>query len=114
MVTIAERVARGAALLDDNRPGWWQDPRLDAATIDSISTCDCVLGQLFDDEDEEEDDVLASDGYWVALEELGLGHSADEAVEGSAGWYGFASRTISDYRPLDAAWRELIEARRSA
>ncbi len=32
MATIAQRVAAGAALLDEKRPGWWR--RIDLDTLD--------------------------------------------------------------------------------
>jgi hypothetical protein len=43
--TIATRVARGAALLDDRVPGWYDDIALKSLDQESIS--DCVLGQTF-------------------------------------------------------------------
>ena len=43
--TIAARVARGAALLDERIPGW--DQRIDLDTLDIDSCQNCVLSQLF-------------------------------------------------------------------
>lgn len=37
-------VARGARLLDEKWPGWWQEINL--STLDLRSVCNCVLGQL--------------------------------------------------------------------
>jgi hypothetical protein len=45
--TTAERVARGAALLDQYRPGWADEIDLHELRIESGS--DCVLGQLYGD-----------------------------------------------------------------
>lgn len=46
-INYAERVAKGAALLDERRPGWALV--IDLPTLD-ISDCDyCVLGQLMGD-----------------------------------------------------------------
>jgi hypothetical protein len=100
MSTIAERVARGAALLDEREPGWWQ--RIDLSKLDLASTCRCVLGQLWIDmaiEDDEEDP------YNMALRDLSLYHGRDEDL-------GFDREDGEQYPPLTAAWRELIEERR--
>jgi hypothetical protein len=46
--TVAERVARGAALLDIHDPQWWRrDVRspIDLKALDLDSPCKCVLGQ---------------------------------------------------------------------
>lgn len=44
-LTIAERVALGAAFLDKHFTGWWE--RIDLGTL-NIDDCDsCVLGQLW-------------------------------------------------------------------
>lgn len=45
MYAIAERVARGAAWLDENYPTWWE--RIDLATLNIASCSDCVLGQVY-------------------------------------------------------------------
>jgi hypothetical protein len=107
--TIAERVARGAALLDEREPGWWQ--RIDLSKLDLASTCRCVLGQLFSIAD---DNWPPNNGYWSGLARFGLRESASEAISGSAGSHGFASIRNEDYDALDAEWRRVIEARRSA
>lgn len=104
MSTIAERVARGAALLDEREPGWHQ--RIDLETLDMELPCNCVLGQLHHDQD----DPLAGDGYWPALEELGI--PAWPVSKPAA--YAFAADKIGGYPALTAAWRELIESRRAA
>lgn len=44
-LTITERVAKGAAFLDEHFTGWWE--RIDLNTL-NIDSCDnCVLGQLW-------------------------------------------------------------------
>jgi hypothetical protein len=50
---IAARVARGAALLDEKRPGWERE--IEIESIRMIDPCFCVLGQLYET-------------YWDALE----------------------------------------------
>jgi hypothetical protein len=50
MTAIAERVAAGAAFLDEREPGWWSLDRespLHTSQLYVGSSCDCVLGQLF-------------------------------------------------------------------
>lgn len=42
-----DRIARGAALLDEQRPGWRDE--IDVETLDLASECDCILGQLHGD-----------------------------------------------------------------
>ena len=43
--TVAERVARGAALLDEKVPGWRERINLDTF---AISSCErCILGQVY-------------------------------------------------------------------
>lgn len=45
MNTIAERVAAGAAFLDEREPGWVD--RIDPRRLDIADCSRCVLGQLF-------------------------------------------------------------------
>lgn len=50
MSTVAERVAAGAAFLDEHDPGWWREdarPAIELAILDLESGCQCVLGQLY-------------------------------------------------------------------
>ncbi len=90
MSTITERVRRGAALLDEKRPGWWRDIDLGRLDIDSCSTC--ILGQIGGGK---------YGAYTSAMSELGLGDYED--VE-----YGFDG----DYPgALTEAWRDLIGQR---
>lgn len=41
---LAERVTRGAQLLDEIRPGWYEEINLDKLNMES--TCNCIVGQL--------------------------------------------------------------------
>ncbi len=104
MKTIAERVARGAALLDEKLPGWWQ--RIDLEALTMRDTCMCILGQLFGNEE----DRLEDDGYWQGLHDLNIPRfGAAHAAE-----YGFADEDPFAYEALDVEWCELIESRRAA
>lgn len=44
-LTITERVAAGAAWLDENKPGWVERISLDKLDIES--DCGCALGQVY-------------------------------------------------------------------
>lgn len=94
--TITERVAAGAALLDEKRPGWWR--RIDLNTLVLSSPCNCILGQEFDE-------------FWLGLDGLEL--DRDRAAE-----LGFDAAgpcdTRSEYASLESAWTDLIEERRAA
>lgn len=61
-------VARGAAYLDETRPGW--AARIDTETLNMSSTTDCVLGQLNNGD------------YWSAPEI----EAADETGDGARKW----------------------------
>ncbi len=112
MTTTAERVARGAAFLDEKMPGW--DQRIDLDKLDLAAPCRCVLGQLATDLDEGHDDV------WLAIvSHFGLSlHSpyrkADGTTDAALGFNTDDLQWPPDYSDLTAEWRRLIEARRSA
>ena len=89
MPTITERVERGAALLDEKMPGWWQ--RVDLGRLDIESGCNCVIGQL--------------GSYPETSEGFGLLSSLDDFT------HGFDGGEPDDYRALTKAWRDLILAR---
>jgi hypothetical protein len=92
MSSIAERVAAGAAWLDEHEPGWID--RIDLDTLDLESCIRCVGGQLA--------------GLYVEF------LSRHELSSGAAIPLGFNVSGISgDYGPLTAAWRELIATRRA-
>ena len=101
MSTVAERVQRGAELLDEKRPGWWRE--IDLSRLDVSSTCNCVGSQV----------AGVPHGFTVAMEALEL--DGEEAFVA----HGFESDTnLSDrlfraeYAALTAAWRDLITGRR--
>lgn len=98
--TIAERVAAGAAFLDEHEPGWVD--QIDPDRLDLGSSCRCVVGQLqvhlFRYTINDEPYLRALDRYQVA----------DPFV------LGFNAIDLREYDGLTAAWRELILARRGA
>lgn len=97
MTTVAERVERGAALLDEKRPGWVQVIDLDR--LDIWSCTDCIGGQL-------------DGGYDATMDLLGIGHTEEARAHGFDG-HGL-SYGDGEYEALNAAWRDLIRQRRLA
>ena len=112
MTTITEdiraRVERGAAWLDEHRPGWVGG--VDPEELDLSDPHLCILGQL--------------DGHFVDAVKARLGGDGDRAAA-----LGFAAPRLSAVwmsraqydafverwqREQAAAWRDLITARRAA
>ena len=93
MADLEQRVAAGAALLDRERPGWWEE--VDTERLDMASECDCVLGQVWG---EYIDGVNAlhvrGDGGWVVW-------STDHGFE------------RADWTDLDRLWLAAIAERRA-
>jgi hypothetical protein len=94
----AERIQRGAALLDEKAPGWRQRVDLDRLEMSECTTC--VLGQL---------DGRGERPWWPIVERFGLDFWVEEDVK-----HGFAidADTVDDYSALTAEWRQYIEATR--
>jgi hypothetical protein len=96
MSDYAERVARGAALLDGRRPGWAEAVDLDELELSSCQYC--VLGQLYGD-------------FYAGRTALGLRESEISAP------YGFDIYSTregdEDFEALAEEWRKLIRARRT-
>lgn len=74
------RVAKGAAHLDQLRPGWFRD--VDTGTLTLSSCQQCVLGQLYGSDAEQ-----STSGYYQALDAFKwnpweLGEAAPFVVEG--------------------------------
>jgi len=107
------RVQRGAALLDNVHPEWWQ--RIDLQQL-RMQTCkSCALGQLYG-------------SFEAGLDVLRLDlRRADESFEGfddgdgavacgfviSAVDYVSCRDDVDPYAPLQEAWTDLILARRA-
>jgi hypothetical protein len=99
---IAERVAAGAALLDEKRPGWWR--QVDLAVLDLEDCRLCVIGQLFGPEWE-----YSRGSYGAGLAALGLDAGRYEEFA-----YGFDIENFREFADLTAEWRRLVAARRLA
>ena len=102
MATMTERVAAGAAWLDENQPGWWQ--RIDLATLDLASSCRCILGQLAPPE------ILNDHRYptWPAI----LDHFTLTDADVRLGFN--VAPDGSSWARLTREWAGLIERRQSA
>lgn len=106
-MNVTERVERGAALLDEKRPGWWRD--IDLERLNIWSTCDCTAGQQ-------------PGGYAATMNLLGIGHSAESAAHGFEPYAPDPDLPIAEFgraiaeecEALTAAWRDLITSRRAA
>lgn len=92
-----ENVERGAALLDQQYPGWFNE--LDVASLD-MSDCDaCVVGQVADKR------------YSGATWEMGLYDCEDDVRHGFDLEYPPNSST-KDWAGLKAEWIKQIEKKR--
>lgn len=92
-----ERAERGAALLDEQRPGW--EHRIDLAELDLASLCQCVLGQLFRHD--------AEDPWAYSLGTKTLGLFAPYL----ASHFGFTDGKDVTVAELDEAWIAIIKRR---
>jgi hypothetical protein len=99
---ITGRVERGAALLDEKRPGW--DGLIDLGRLDIQSSCNCVAGQL-------------AGGSWafsLTMESLELEDEEEFADHGFEADGNDHPTIEADYAALTVAWRDLITGRRAA
>ena len=102
MISLEEariRVARGAAHLDQVRPGW-QD-RIDVGTLTLHDPCGCIVGQLARIEGG------SFTGVWM---DILHGQWTEELTAGVG--LGVFSHSQADYAVLQDAWIEAIAARR--
>lgn len=116
--TVAERVAAGAAFLDEREPGWWQKVDLERISMDSA--CNCVLGQLSTDRLSRPEQF----GDWgqicsaFGLTEGYLGQSSGRLSDTELGFNASSKPgsedQLSEYVALGAEWTRVILARREA
>lgn len=88
--TIAERIERGAALLDEHAPDW--PSRVNPARLCIASGCECMVGQVFGN-------------YWDGMGAMGQ--------PGSGSAFGFIAGE-GEMDEIEAGWRDLIARRRLA
>jgi len=117
--TYKERVARGAALLDELAPGWHK--QIDLNTLKLSSCTDCVCGQLaYATANDVIDREIYNEGSyhaWTAFRgylsrKLKRRKKTDLAVEILEDPSHFGFSTIREgYPTLDKEWRRVIEER---
>jgi hypothetical protein len=102
--TVAERVAAGAAWLDEHEPGW--ETLMNVLDLDMSVGCRCVLGQLYA--------AAAEDSNW----EDGFSHgvaahdiSSDQCI--ALGFDTHPLGPVNEFAALTAEWRRVITARRA-
>lgn len=103
MSTVAERVAAGAAFLDEHEPGWVD--LIDLGRLDLNHACNCVLGQAFADESEWANRCYDS-GYDYARARFHL-------LRGGADLGFDTADDYEPYEPLAAEWKRVIAERRA-
>ena len=96
MTDAADRVKKGADLLDRARPGWQDGIELDRLNI--ASSFRCILGQVYGE-------------YSVGCEALGINGWGDEPR--ALAFLGDCTHGVPA-RDMDVAWRTLITLRRAA
>lgn len=98
MTAVAERVAKGAAFLDERTPGWWQ--RIDLSSLDMDDADQCVFGQVCGPYHESAIEIFGNN--WGAPAAHGFN------AEGGERTYAEWAFEIAE---LDAEWRRAIAAR---
>ena len=112
MNTIAERVAAGAAFLDEREPDWWR--RIDVKRLELASSCQCVLGQLHSHKCGEpsmhylhaRSRFEVADVCGHADPDAALGFDVSDAARR-------AGREGVEYAGLTAEWRRVIAERQA-
>jgi hypothetical protein len=108
MTTITERVAAGAAFLDEHDPEWWRadvERAIDLDTLDLAEGDVCILGQRC---------PLAANDQYIAYGVMLSGLQETFAVDHWAVQYGFQADDSAEYDDLTAEWRKVITGRRAA
>ena len=121
MSTIAERVALGAAFLNENDPQWWRggvDRAIDLDTLNLGLGGRCILGQRCPFEDAGPH--TAFHAFARVLSGLPLDpddddESSENAIDRWAAPLGFQAYTCGyvEYGELTAEWARVIRERRS-
>jgi hypothetical protein len=104
-MTNAERVQRGANLLDERVPGW--ATRVNLYTFDITSAKDCVLGQVYSTDAYDEALLEADSTNEKAVE---YGFEMTVTVTGGPAGPGYPSFD-AERDELNNLWREAIQAR---
>jgi uncharacterized protein YfkK (UPF0435 family) len=95
-LTVDERVAAGAALLDQILPGW--EGKINIEVLDIGDSDACILGQLFDGSVPE------------GVADFPVGFRTDQALH-NLGVFSNHHYEMMDYHQLTDAWRVTIQDR---
>lgn len=95
---FAAKVAKGAELLDNERPGWADD--IDLESLNMAEGNHCILGQLYGD---------YVDGLYALGFTRGWG-SRGHGFTLHVGWSS-ASDSMEDWYTLHALWRKEVASR---
>jgi hypothetical protein len=112
--TIPERVAKGAAFLDEHDPDWWRadvERAIDLVELNLSSCRRCVLGQRcpLEINDRKDPDITPYEAFAVEL-----WGADDEALTEWANEHGFDGLGASEYDRLTHEWTRVITERRAA
>lgn len=100
-LTITERVAAGAAWLDEHEPGWIK--RIDIGVLDISSCANCVLGQVFGDFDDARRDAWLNPPEHDRMTDPGRRRGFMTPDPGA----------FEQYETLTAEWKRFIQERRA-
>lgn len=130
MTSVTDRVAAGAAYLDEHDPGWWRadvERAIDLDTLDLFHGDRCILGQRCPVSvlaarvgvtvaDESEPDELTGAAWRLAFDAysrtLTPGMDYGQFMEWACEYAFIAEDT--EWDDLTAEWRRVIEARRAS
>jgi len=122
-MSVGERVAAGAAVLDAKDPGWWRADVERAINLDMLDMLNgrlCVLGQRCPVEIWARRERPWMTPYVVQVGRMS-GLPVDQGVwENAAGWvyaHGFAPNDDDFHHPrerLESEWKRVITERRAA
>jgi hypothetical protein len=122
MITIAERVAKGAQFLDEHDPDWWKpgvERAIDLEALDLGHGGMCILGQRCPLEDAEGAHDCGQAPYHARAAAIS-GLLEEDAIDAWAADLGFQAaaatwgRSDGEYDTLTAEWRRFITERRAA
>lgn len=123
---VSERVAAGAAFLDEHDPQWWRadvERAIDLGSLDLSDSGDCVLGQRcpmevlaeFAGVDADDEDDMSAECYQAYHAYARYLSGLRSGVGTWAANHGFTmDLEDDDFRPLTDEWKRVITGRRSA
>lgn len=100
MFDLKKRVAKGAQLLDQKRPGWYRE--IDTSNLNMAERGDCILGQLYPYYSNGTSELFGHSMYTMAE----WREEKDHGFDLGGGW-----DRIHTYGALKRAWIKEIKAR---